>query len=45
MSKIIIGPLPNKSVSPSEEIEKATGNLDDMKYPVVIIRQKYLDDK
>ena len=36
---------PKKSVAPSENIKKASGNLDDIKVPVVMIRQKYLDNK
>ena len=38
MSSNIIGPLPNKSVAPSEKVEKASGNLIDMEEPVVTIR-------
>ena len=35
MSSNIIGPLPNKSNSPSEKVEKASGNLDDIEDPLV----------
>ena len=35
MSSNIIGPLPKKSYSPSEKVEKASGYLDDIKYPLV----------
>ena len=41
----IISSLPKKSVSPSERVEKASGNLDDIEAPVVMIHQKDLDDK
>ena len=51
MPSNIIGPLPNKSVatsekvSPSEEVEKLTGTLDDIEEPGVTIHQKCLDNK
>ena len=45
MSSNIIGPLPKKSVSPSEKIKKSSGNLDDVEDPVVIICQKDLYNK
>ena len=45
MSSYIIGPLPNKSVAPSEKVEKVSGDLDDIKDPVVTIRQNYLDNE
>ena len=41
----VIGPYPNKSVSPSEKVEKVSGTFDDIEEPVVKTRQKYLDDK
>ena len=43
MSSNIIDPLPKKSVAPSEKFEKASGDLDDIKEPVVTIGQNYLD--
>ena len=57
MSSNIIGPLPKKSVAPSDkvapgekvapngEVEQWSGTLDDIEEPVVTIRQKYLDNK
>ena len=45
MSSNIIGPLPKKSVAPSDRVEKSSGNFDDIKEPVVMIRQNYLDNK
>ena len=45
-----VTPLPKKKVvtsqkvTPSEEVGKGTRNLDDMKYAVVTIRNKYLDN-
>ena len=41
----IIVPLPKKSLSPSEKVKKASGNLDDIEAPVVTIRRKDLYDK
>ena len=35
MSSHIIGTLPNKLYSPSERVEKSSGNLDYMKNPLV----------
>ena len=45
MSSNIIGPFPKKSVSPSEKVEKASEDLDDIEEPVVTIRKKYLDNE
>ena len=51
MSSDIINPSPNESlppsekVAPSEEVEKGSGTLDDIKEPVVKIRQKDLDNR
>ena len=45
MSSNIIVPPPNKSVAPSDKVEKSSGNLDDIQAPVVTIHQKGLDDK
>ena len=45
MSSNIINPLPKKSVAPSEKFEKASGDLDDIKEPVVTIRRNYFDNK
>ena len=44
LSNIIV-PLPNKSVAPSYKLEQASGNLDDIEAPVVMIRRNYLDNK
>ena len=44
MSSNIIGLLHNKSVSPSGNLEKVSGNLDNTKAPVVMIHQKNLDN-
>ena len=41
----IIGASPEKSVAPSEKVEKVSGNLDDIKDPVVMICQKDLYNK
>ena len=41
----IIGPLPNTSVAQGEKVEKLSGYLNDIKDPVVTIRQQYLDNK
>ena len=41
----LIIPSPNKSVAPSDKVEKGSGGLDYIEYPVVTIRQKYLDNK
>ena len=35
----IIGPLPNTSVAQGEKVEKLSGYLNDIKDPVVTIRQ------
>ena len=43
MSSNIIGPVPKKSLAPSEKVEKASGDLDYIEDPVVTIRRKYLD--
>ena len=45
MSSNIIVPLPKKSVAPGEKVEKPSGDLDDIKEPVVTIRQKCLDNE
>ena len=45
MSSNIIGPLPNISEAPSDNTEKASGNLDDIEARVVMIHQKDLDNK
>ena len=51
MSSNIIGPsqnisvAPSEKVAPSEEVEKGSGNLDNIEEPVVTICQKYLDNK
>ena len=45
MSFNVIVPLPKKSVSPSENLEKASGNLDYIEAPVVMICLKDLDNK
>ena len=45
MSSNIIGPFPKKYVSPSEKVEKASGDLDDIEEPVITIRKKYLDNE
>ena len=45
MSSNIIGPSPNKLVAPSEKLEKASGDLYDIKAPVVMICLKYLGNK
>ena len=34
----VIDPLPKKSVSPSEKVEKASGDSDDIEEPLVTIR-------
>ena len=39
----IIGPLPKKSVAPSEKNEKGSGNLDDIEAPVDMICRKDID--
>ena len=45
MSSNIIGPFPNKSVAPSERVEKAIGGLSDIEALVFMIHWKYLDNK
>ena len=45
MSSNIIDPMPYKSVAPIEEVEKASGQLDDIKDPVVTIHKTYLDNE
>ena len=45
MPSNIIGQTPKKSVAPSEKIEKSSGDLDDIKAPVVVIPRKDLDYK
>ena len=45
MSYNIIRPSPDKSVAPGEKVEKASGNLEDIKAPVVMIRQNDLYNK
>ena len=45
MASNIIGPSPNKLVAPSEKLEKASGDLYDIKAPVVMICLKYLGNK
>ena len=45
MSSNIIGPWPKKSVGPSERVERASGNLDDIEAPLSMIRKKDLDHK
>ena len=37
--------MPKKPVAPNEKVEKASGNLDDIKAPVVTICRKVLDNK
>ena len=44
MSPNIIVPLSKKEVVPGENVEKASVNLYDIEYPVVMIRRKYLDN-
>ena len=45
MSSNIIIPLNKKPEEWSEKLEKASGNLDDTKAPVVMICRKYLYNK
>ena len=45
MSSNIIGPSPKRSVAPSDKVDKASGELDDIEAPVVTICQNYLDNK
>ena len=45
MSSNIICPSPNKSVAPSEKVEKGSNTLDEIEEPVVTIHQKNLDKK
>ena len=41
-SSNIIVPLPKKSVAPSEKVEGASGNSDDIEAPVVTICRKII---